>query len=179
MSKLERIDRKLLIIVTVIFFYFLSSTIAEEIKITTHTKAHTTTTSRKRLGYIEKIKLLPENILIDAKLTPSLNENSMHAEDIKELKVKNKTWVTFSTVDKTGNKIELKRKVVSKKIINNKNYYTVDISFCIDNKILKIEFALKNRSRFSTHVKIGRDALAGLYLIDPGSTRISKPICEN
>lgn len=155
---------------------------AEEIRIQNKKVVKKSTVVRSRLGWIERIKIFPENITLESKLTPGSEGNILHATKIKELKIKDELWVSFESTNKLGKKIDFKRKVKSKrKYITTKGKkiqrYIVDIEFCLDDKYFKYEFALSDRSMFETPARIGRDALAGQFLIDPGSTRTTKPKC--
>lgn len=169
-------------IIVLITYNSTISALAEEIMIENKKVVKQSTFVRNRLGWVERIKIYPENITLEAKLTPGSEGNVLHATNIKELNIKGENWVSFESTDKFGKKINLKRKVKSqRKYITTKGSkvkrYIVDIDFCLDDKYFKYEFALSNRSMFEFPARIGRDALAGQFLIDPGSTKTTKPKC--
>lgn len=168
-----------------IFLFLISFTglTAEEIKIEREKRVKSTSVIRNRLGWVERVKIFPEDIDIEAKLTPGSEGNALHATDIKEFTSNGENWIRFETQDKFDKKIKLERKIISKrKYITSKGKkekrYIIEMEFCIANKYIKNNFSLSDRSMFEYPARLGRDVLAGLFIIDPGSTKTTKPNCK-
>ena len=140
-------------------------------------------THRETVGWVERIQILPENLSFNAKLTPGSEGNVFHAKDVKKFKKKGKSWVRFEVTGRKGKKATLEREVVSKtKIRNTKGIVTerveVKLGVCIAETYIELDFGLADRSDFSHEVRIGREALAGNFLIDPSLEKTKKPNCK-
>jgi hypothetical protein len=138
---------------------------------------------RQVVGWVERVKIYPENIIFDAKLTPGSDGNVMHAEKIEPFKKGDEKWVSFETSDKFENVSKVERKVISKTRFTTTNgkkesRYRVAIPICIAGQYLELEFALANRNIFRQPMRIGGDSLAGHFIIDPARTKTTKPICN-
>ena len=138
---------------------------------------------REVLGWLERVKLEEEEMNFEAKLTPGSEGNVINATKIKKFKKDNSDWVKFNITDKQG--VE---KTLSKKISNTSTFrttngslekrYKVNLGFCLSTKYLFLEFALADRSDFEHQIRIGRDALAGHFIIDPAKTKSTIPNCK-
>ncbi len=140
---------------------------------------------KKRLiiGWVERISLRPEKLLLDAKLTPGSEGNVLHAENISEIVRKGEKWVQFTLVDRKGNETKLERKLIGKSTFRTTNSkkqkrYLVESGICLNHTYLVIEFALADRSEFEQKVRLGRETLAGHFIIDPAKTKTVRPKCK-
>lgn len=133
------------------------------------------------LGWVEPILLGQKNLSIDAKLTPGTAGNSLHADNIVMSKKKNGAkWVDFDVTDKLGRTVRFHKKVISmrEKSDPKLNQYKVTLEFCLNMQHFNLDFIVSNRSDFEHPARIGRDSLAGHFIIDPGLTKISVPSCK-
>lgn len=139
---------------------------------------------RKILGWMERIVIQPEKAYLDSKLTPGSEGNVLHATNIKRFKRNGKSWVSFTTLNRKGEEIKIERPVVNKanfKTTSGKVEERIKVKsgICLSNIYMELEFALSDRSNFEHEVRIGRDALAGHFLVDPARTKVSKPKCKS
>lgn len=135
------------------------------------------------LGWSERIKLMPEQLMFDAKLTPGSEGNVLHADDLKEFSRDGDKWVRFSVSDNLGNEKVLERRVIDKSSFRTTSgkldrRYVIESAVCLEKVYLVLEFALADRSNFDQKVRIGRESLAGNFIIDPARTRTSAPDCS-
>ncbi len=140
-------------------------------------------TEKVEVGWVERIDIYPEKLRFDAKLTPGSEGNVLHAKNIKKFKKGKKTFVRFKVDDKKGKSIQLEREVVDTTRFRTtsgklEERYQVMLDFCIASKFFHLEFSLADRSNFEHEVRIGRDALAGHFLINPGRIRTTRPQCK-
>lgn len=136
---------------------------------------------RKILGWIERVRIQPEDLLLEAKLTPGSEGNVLHAKETETFKREGRDWVRFEVSDRAGNVKMLERKVVDIDHFNTSKgdikRTTVRSGICLDGVYLELEFGLSDRSNFDQEVRIGREALAGEFLIDPAKTKVTRPRC--
>ncbi len=154
-------------------------------KVKNEDKLQSTKKPNKRtpLGYVERLELYPEKLFFDAKLTPGSEGNVLHAEDIEIFKKNTKEWIRFKVTDRKGKSALIKRKLNGKSTFRTtsgevKRRYSIKSGFCLDDKYMEVIFSLDDRSDFEQEVRIGRDALAGHFLIDPAKTKTTDPHCK-
>ena len=140
-------------------------------------------TPRSIVGWVERIKIVPEELLLNAKLTPGSEGNAFHAKDVKRFKKGGKDWVKFSVTDRKGKTEIIEREVVDKIKVRNAKGKVIErievtLGLCLAEVYIEIDFGLSDRSDFDHEVRIGRDALAGNFLIDPSSEKTKKPKCK-
>ncbi len=144
-------------------------------------KLNTKPTERIILGWVEPISLGEKNLSIDSKLTPGTAGNALHADNIVMVKKPNGTkWVDFDVTDKLGRTVRFHKKVISmrEKTDPKKNQYKVTLEFCLNMQHFKLDFMISDRSNFEHPARIGRDSLAGHFIVDPGLTKTSVPSCK-
>ncbi|MCB0345063.1 MAG: ATP-dependent zinc protease, partial [Bdellovibrionales bacterium] len=134
------------------------------------------------LGWVERIQLMPELLVFDAKLTPGSEGNVLHGDDIKEFRKDKEKWVRFSVADALGNEKMLERRVIDKSTFRTtsgktERRYIIESAICMEKVYLVLEFALADRSDYEQKVRIGRESLAGNFLVDPARTRTASPDC--
>lgn len=137
---------------------------------------------RQHLGWIERVLVLPEKLYYDVKLTPGSSGNVLHAEDIVEFTRDGELWIRFVSPDRKGKNTPIERPVTSKKrfrVTSGKvrERYMVTLGLCISDVYQELEFALENRSKFTYEGRVGREALAGFFVIDPAQSKTASPKC--
>lgn len=126
---------------------------------------------RKLIGWVEEIKLSDSGLYLDAKITPGTLGNSLNGENIlADHEVKK---VSFEVEDKTGKREKFTKRY---KAYKNGKYY-LKFKICIDHQVLELDFKVSNRSDFNQPARIGRDSIAGLFIVDPASVKLTKPEC--
>jgi len=156
--------------------------LGEEESVDTKGKVEAGPDQRRVVGWVERIRLEPEGLLFDAKLTPGSEGNVLHAENITEFTRNKKKWLRFTLNDRMGRTKVLERRIVdttryrttSGKVVKR---YQIKLGFCLGSRYLEFEFGLADRSEFEHEARIGRDALAGHFVIDPGMTKTTTPVC--
>lgn len=139
--------------------------------------------SKQMLGWVENVRLHPGNLLLHAKLAIGSDKSSMHAEDIKIIKKKDKKWVSFSVTDRNGKTETLKRPLVRIAKIKRTgegsiSRYTVKMGICLAKTYIEDEITLADRGEYDHEMLIGQSVLAGNFTIDPALTYTKKPTCK-
>ncbi len=145
---------------------------------------HTTETKEKMMvGWIEKVKIEPENLVMHAKLAPGTETSSIGAENVKSFKKKGEKWIKFDLVDRKGKKQTLKRKLIRIAKIKRPGNdpierFTIKLELCVGNTFLEEEVTIADRTGFEYELLIGRSFLAGNLTIDPSLSYTVKPSCR-
>jgi hypothetical protein len=139
------------------------------------------------LGWIENSRIMPDRMLMRAKLDSGAKSNAMHASDMEFFEKDDVQMVRFNLHrdhDEEGSRtITLEREV--QRAASIKLRYTpvrdirpvVLLDFCIAGIVYKAEFTLTNRTDFNYPVLLGRDFLQGRFLIDPNKTYTHRTRC--
>lgn len=141
-----------------------------------------------QLGWLERIRLDPWDIVAKAKLDTGAKTAAIHATDIERFTKDGKPWVRFKlALDHRDPKSEtflverpLERDVKIKMRGVKKNSDarpTVKLQFCLGGARFEALFTLVNRSKFNYPVLLGRRFLAELAVVDPAAKYNSTPTC--
>lgn len=139
------------------------------------------------LGWLERIRLQPWDIVAKAKLDTGAKTAAIHALDIERFERDGKPWVRFKlALNHRDPKSEtflverpLERDVTIKLRGTKKNDArpTVKLEFCFGRNRFEALFTLVNRAKFNYPVLLGRRFLADLAVIDPATKYNSRPTC--
>ena len=142
---------------------------------------------KMELGWLERVRLQPWDIVLKAKLDTGAKTAAIHATDIERFDKDGKQWVRFKlwlnhrdpgsetiTVEKP-----LARDVTIKLRGTDKNDArpSVKLEFCLGSKRFQALFTLVNRKKFNYPVLLGRRFLADLATIDPAARYNMDPTC--
>jgi hypothetical protein len=135
-------------------------------------------------GWVEKVCLSPEKMIIKAKLDSGANTASLNAIDLEEFEREGKAWVRFKVMDpETGKKVPFERPVERHvRIKEHGGGYqrrpVVTVRVCLGRTCRDAEMSLVNRTHFNYQILLGRRMLAGMALIDMSRTFTTDPSCE-
>ncbi len=143
----------------------------------THTKSGDE--SKQIVGWVERIRILPEQTLALAKLDTGATTSSIYAEEIERFERNGEDWVRYTLVLKESKKrthrVPRESPVVRSVHIKDHDYQpdarpVVELSFCMDGRRHGARFSLVDRGAFLYSVLLGREFLAGSFLVDPEAT---------
>ncbi len=142
------------------------------------------------IGRSEKIRLLPEDLVLDARVDTGATTSSIDAHDIETFERKGKTWLRFRVRDKTSNtdKVFERPRVRTVRIKNRaaeenigKKYDrrpVVRLRACLDGHVQEIEVNLADRSRFAFPMLLGRSGIVDFdAVVDPSIGSDLAPNC--
>lgn len=139
-------------------------------------------------GYVEKVTLLDQNLVVSAKLDTGAKSASLSAIDIQEVEVKGKTYLRYTVPSKQGNvsfqseyvgkvKIKVRADENTSAKIEPLRRPVVLISIQMGNMTRTIPVNLTNRKRFLYPLLLGRDAINIFSgLVDPSKAFILKNV---
>lgn len=182
-------------------FHYLSSEISALIKAESMAKVKTevakqtpvkvekkVTTHKEKLvvGSVEKIRVYPSDLVMDARIDTGAETSSIDARDITEFERDGKNWVRFTLVDrKTNTPHVIERKVVrTVKIMQSsmeqghEKRLVVTLKITIGNKKELSEFTITNREHMQFPILIGRNALQDVIMVDVSNQYMAPLISE-
>ncbi len=135
------------------------------------------------VGWLEQIKVIPPDLLIEAKLDTGADVSSSHAVDITPFPRDGLTWVRFTLSDRKGDQATLERPLVREITITRHGGRVdkrpvVKLEVCLGTILKKIEISLVDRTGLKFPFLIGRNFMAGSVILDPSLEFITIPSCE-
>jgi len=135
------------------------------------------------VGWIERVKLGADGLVVAAKLDTGADTSSLHAENIRWEKRADGDWVAFDVVGATGERAKFEHKVVRIARIKQRDSApaqkrpTILMGVCLGNVYELTEVNLTDRSRFNYEMLIGRNFLAQRFAVDSARTHTVEPAC--
>lgn len=142
--------------------------------------------SKQIVGWVERIRMLPEKTLALAKLDTGAKTSSIYAEEIVRFERGGRDWVRYTLVLKESktltHRVPRESPVVRKVHIKDHDYQpdarpVVELEFCMDGRRHGARFSLVDRGAFLYSVLLGREFLAGSFLVDPEATFLIGAAC--
>ena len=139
------------------------------------------------LGWLENMRLMPERMLMKAKLDSGAKSNVIHASDVELFEKDGTDFVRFDVLkdhdDESSERITLEKEILGEVAI--KLRYTTErdvrlvvmLDFCMAGQIYQSRFTLTNRSDYNYPVLLGRDFIAGRFLIDSSESYTHRTRC--
>ena len=139
------------------------------------------------LGWLERVRLQPWDIIMKAKLDTGAKTASIHATDIERFDRDGKPWVRFKLWldhrDPGSESIAVEKPLARDVTIKlrgtekNAERPSVKLEFCLGGKRYQALFTLVNRKKFIYPVLLGRRFLADLAVVDPAVRYNTDPTC--
>ena len=139
--------------------------------------------AKRILGWVEKVVLIEPGFELKAKLDSGANTASLHAVDIEKYKKDGDWWVRFTVEDPESDETweydepRVDRVRIKQHDGSHQTRNVVELDVCFGRTVRNIEVNLTDRSEFIYPLLIGREALAGLAVIDPEETFLGEPDC--
>lgn len=146
--------------------------------------ASTATGEIQIAGWIERIRLGKEGIILSAKLDTGADTSSLHATDVRWFNRDGGEWVAFEVEGEGGRRVTFERKVI--RIAEIKRHGgreplrrpTVLMGICLGRVYRVTEVTLADRTRFKQPFLVGRKFLEHRFAVDSGRTNTVEPDCE-
>lgn len=134
------------------------------------------------VGWVERVRLQPGNILLEAKLDSGAEYCSLGATNITEFTRKAEKWVRFDLDDRQGKKVTLEGKLVRQAPIKrhfgkSQRRPVIRLGVCVGNFFRETEVNLVDRTGFIYPMLIGRKFMEGRLVIDPAAQHTVEPTC--
>jgi hypothetical protein len=129
----------------------------------------------RTIGSIEKVSLVDLGFTdLDVKIDSGATTSALHAQNIRKIKVENKSYVQFRMLDKShiayeGSEITLPLHKI-KKVRSSNGYlqrrYSIQTRMKLGKKIYRVEFTLTDRKDMKYPILLGTNFLKNKFLID-------------
>jgi hypothetical protein len=137
---------------------------------------------KKTVGWVERVRLQPGNILLEAKLDTGAEYSSLDATNIAKFSRDGQRWVRFEVDDHRGKTITMESPLLRQATI--KRHYSksqtrpvIRLRICIGDVSEETEVNLVDRHGFIYPILIGRKFMEGRLIIDPQQKFTVEPIC--
>lgn len=134
-------------------------------------------------GWLERARVSPGEIVLEAKLDSGARTSSLHAANLKQFKRGGKDWVAFDVTGNDGRTVRLERRLV--RIVQVKSAIGTDegrpsvrLGICVGNVYRVTEVNLVDRSDLAKPLLIGRRFLRNRLLVDMGRRYLLEPTCK-
>jgi len=138
------------------------------------------------LGWVERGKVLPEEVTVKFKLDTGALTSSMHAEDIEYFERDGDEWVRFDLDLKDIERDKLVKSRIERKLHREltvrgaggkEDRPVVLMKVCIGDRLLEEQFSLRDRDEMHYPVLLGRRTLEKLGPVDSARTFTIEPSC--
>ena len=139
------------------------------------------------LGWVERGKVLPEEVTVKFKLDTGALTSSMHAEDIEYFERDGDEWVRFDLdledierdkLVKSRIERKLHRELTVRGAGGKEDRPVVLMKVCIGERLLEEQFSLRDRDEMHYPVLLGRRTLEKLGPVDSARTFTIEPSCS-
>ena len=137
-------------------------------------------------GWIEKIGLAEQPLILKAKLDTGAKTSSIHAINVEQFKKNDERWVRFDLLlkDENDKKHTIHMETPKARRVRIKNTdgdhdrrAVVELEICFDGRKHVTEFTLANRAEYIYDVLLGREFLQGIAVVDPENTFLTQASC--
>jgi len=134
------------------------------------------------LGWVEKVRLYPGGLILQAKLDTGAEFCSLNAANLTEFPRKGEKWVRFQVANHLGEKRTFEYPVrrmakIKRRGGGHHQRPVVKMGICLGNFFEEVEVNLADRTGFIYPLLIGRNFMSGKIVIDPAVMFTVEPSC--
>jgi len=134
-------------------------------------------------GWLERARLSPGEIVLEAKLDSGARTSSLHAGNLQQFRRDGKDWVAFDVMGNDGRDVRIERPLVriaqvKSALGTDEARPTVTLGICIGTVYRVTEVNLVDRSELTKPLLVGRRFLRGRFLVDMGRRHLLEPLCR-
>lgn len=139
---------------------------------------------KEMVGWLEKVRIYPGNLVIHAKLDTGARNSSLNASHVTVFEREGEQWVRFDVKSRYGKTVTIERKVeravkIKRHGAKPNKRFAIRLGVCLGNSYKEVEVNLADRSGFLYQMLIGRSFLAGSFVVDPSAKYVTKPNCRS
>ena len=134
------------------------------------------------VGWVEKIRIVPGNLKIKAKLDTGALNSSLHAVEIEEYTHQGERWVRFGIKNRQNRTATFEKKVIRTARIKEHDRVSnerlvIRLGICLGTVFKEVEVNLIDRSRYKYRMLVGRSFLKDSFVVDPALVFTIDPQC--
>ena len=135
------------------------------------------------VGWVEKIRVFPGNLIIKAKLDTGALNSSLHAVGVEEYTHQGERWVRFGIENWQNRTAAFEKKVVRTARIKEHDRVSsqrpvIRLGICLGTVFKEVEVNLIDRSRYKYRMLVGRSFLKDSFVVDPALVFTIDPQCQ-
>ena len=138
---------------------------------------------KAKVGWLEKVRVFPGQILMHAKIDTGADNSSIHATDIATFKKGEEEWVRFTLKSIDNQTTVMERPIfrttqITRHGVPDEVRLVVKMGICLGTIYKEdMEVNLADRKNFEYKMLIGRSFLRGDTLVDPSKEFVHEPQC--
>jgi hypothetical protein len=133
-------------------------------------------------GWIERVRLAPGNVVVQAKLDTGADTSSLHARDIRWFRRDNRDWVAFDVTGEDNVTVSFEQPVLRIARVRSasgaQRRPTVELEVCLGGIYRLTQVNLVDRSSLKEQMLIGRRFLEHHFLVDSHRQYLHEPSCR-
>jgi len=133
-------------------------------------------------GWIEKAVLLPQDIMLHAKLDTGAETSSMNAPNTDTFERDGRQWIRFRVTNRDIESVIIEAPIVRE--TNIKRHFggkqtrpVIKLNICVGDVLKTVEVNLVDRTGLNYQLLVGRNFLKDTYLVDSGASYTLSPDC--
>jgi hypothetical protein len=139
--------------------------------------------NKQIMGWMEKALLLPENLVVRAKLDTGADHSSLNVPTMAEFERDGERWIRFSVTNHNGESSAFERPVIRVAKIKRHGEIrqerpVVLMGICLGRCLKEVEVNLVDRSGFKCQLLVGRSFMRGDIVVDPSVEYAADPQCS-
>lgn len=136
----------------------------------------------RALGWVERVRLYPGDLDLEAKLDTGAKTASLGVEKVGTFERGEMEWARFTVSDRNSRSVTFERPVVRTVRIRRAEAKTVTrlvvtLEVCVADIRREVEVTLTDRSNQDHPMLLGRSSLEGKIVVDPSRTFTTSPSC--
>ncbi|MGD8785241.1 MAG: RimK/LysX family protein [Thioalkalispiraceae bacterium] len=138
--------------------------------------------AKDTIGWVEHVTVHPGDLKLKAKIDSGAQTSSIHCICQRIVDRNGEKWVNFTVTNFKDEQVTLERKIVRMATIKRhfgkaQERPVIKLGVCMGNKYKEIEVNIVDRSGLNYQMLVGRNYLAGDFLIDSAATFTVEPDC--
>ena len=135
------------------------------------------------IGWVDTAAIYPGRILVRARMDSGAKTSSLRTDSCQSFERGGDTWIRLRVTDRRGHPHTLERRVVRIAAIKQHSATptrrpVIRLGLCVGDVYKEVEVTVAARANLNYPLLVGRNFLAGSFLIDSARTYTAKPACS-
>ena len=147
------------------------------------TQAAATGSNLTTIGWIEPVKIIPEGMVVEAKIDTGADNSSLDVVEWQKLDRNGTPWIRFEVINNQGKTQAFERPFerfarIKRKGTESLKRPVINLALCIGQQQFLAPVNLAKRKKFKYRMLIGRSFLKHRFLVDSGRKLTTTPGCQ-
>lgn len=136
------------------------------------------------IGWVNSAEIYPGKVSVHARMDTGAKTSSLRGESSKIFDRNGETWVSIDITDKKGRAYTFEHRVVRVTKIKQhagppEHRPVIVLGICVSDIYKEVEVTVVEQAEFNYPLLVGRNFLAGSFLVNSGKTFTAKPTCKD